>query len=84
MPLKRLISKKLQIIKRKFADDPKTRSPQQAKLKMMESIYESEAYIGKNNLSKILLNELIACKPEVNKINYYYLLKDKNLSILGI
>lgn len=68
MPLKRLVSKKLQIIKRKFADDPKNKSPQQTKLKMKDSIFESEAYIGKNNLSKILLNELIAYKPEVKFI----------------
>ena len=69
MPLKNLISKKLQIIEKKFADDPRIKSNFKSYCKNKQSVYASENFIGKNNLSKILLNEIIACKPEVSSLS---------------
>lgn len=44
---------------------PMQKSTMKLKARNNESVYASEALCGKNNLSKILLNEILACKPEV-------------------
>lgn len=53
------------IIEKKFADDPMNKSTRNLNRLNQRSMYASESLFGKKNLSKILLNEIIACKHEV-------------------